>query len=109
MLFRSWTGGQYGVGERMSIRHTRAMLRAALEGDLAGVENVVHPEFGLRIPQACPDVPAEVLDPRSTWQDPKAYDATARDLTRRFEENFKQFEAYVGEDVKAAGIYSKAA
>jgi phosphoenolpyruvate carboxykinase (ATP) len=104
-----WTGGQYGVGERMSIRHTRAMLRAALEGDLAGVENVVHPEFGLRIPQACPDVPAEVLDPRSTWQDPKAYDATARDLTRRFEENFKQFEAYVGEDVKAAGIYSKAA
>ena len=87
----------------------RAMLRAALDGQLADAENAVHPQFGLRVPQACPDVPAEVLDPRSTWQDPKAYDATATDLTRRFEANFKQFEDYVGEDVKAAGIYSKAA
>ncbi|MDF2095901.1 phosphoenolpyruvate carboxykinase [Aquibaculum arenosum] len=104
-----WTGGQYGVGQRMSIRHTRAMLRAALDGSLAGVESVVHPQFGLRVPTACPEVPAEVLDPRRTWQDAAAYDSTAHELTKRFEQNFKQFEAYVDDPVKAAGIYAKAA
>jgi len=104
-----WTGGQYGVGRRMAIRHTRAMLRAALDGSLAGVESAVHPHFGLRVPRACPEVPTEVLDPKSTWGDPQAYESTASELTRRFEQNFKQFEPYVDEQVKAAGIYGKAA
>ena len=103
-----WTGGQYGVGSRMKIAHTRAMVNAALAGQLAEVSTVEHPDFGLLVPSACPDVPAEVLNPKSTWRDKGAYDRTAAELTKRFEVNFKQFEPYVGEEVKAAGIYAAA-
>ena len=103
-----WTGGAYGVGERMAIVHTRAMLRAALDGRLAEVATTRHPDFGLEIPAACPEVPEGVLDPKGTWADKQAYDQTARELTRRFEANFKQFEPYVDAGVKAAGIYSAA-
>ncbi len=103
-----WTGGTYGVGERMKIGHTRAMIRAALDGRLAEVSTVRHPDFGLLIPESCPEVPQDVLDPKSTWGDKLAYDRTARDLTQRFEANFKQFESYVADDVKAAGIYAAA-
>ncbi len=103
-----WSGGAYGVGERMSIAHTRAMVRAALSGGLTDVPTLQHPQFGLLVPEACPEVPEGVLDPRTTWQDKKAYDQTARELTKRFETNFKQFEAYVGDEVKAAGIYHAA-
>ncbi len=106
LINTGWTGGRYGVGERMKIAHTRAMVRAALEGQLSGVGTVRHPDFGLAIPQSCPEVPPEVLDPKSTWSDKVAYDQTARELTKRFEVNFRQFEAYVGEEVKAAGIYA---
>ena len=103
-----WTGGAYGVGQRMAIALTRAMVRAALDGRLTEVATTRHPDFGLAIPQACPEVPDTVLDPKNTWADKSAYDQTARELTRRFEVNFKQFESYVGEEVKAAGIYSAA-
>jgi phosphoenolpyruvate carboxykinase (ATP) len=103
-----WSGGAYGVGSRMKIAHTRAMVRAALEGDLNSVEGRVHPVFGLMVPGSCPRVPSEVLDPRATWSDKQAYDATARELSQRFEVNFKPFEAYVGDEVKAAGIYAAA-
>ncbi|MEX0921615.1 MAG: phosphoenolpyruvate carboxykinase [Rhodovibrionaceae bacterium] len=103
-----WTGGQYGVGSRMKIAHTRAMVNAALAGQLSGVSTVQHPDFGLLVPSACPDVPAEVLNPKSTWRDKTAYDRTAAELTKRFEVNFKQFESYVGDEVKAAGIYAAA-
>ncbi len=103
-----WTGGAYGVGQRMEIAHTRAMVRAALDGKLTQVSTVVHPDFGLQIPEACPDVPEGVLNPRSTWADPAAYDQTAREVTRRFEANFKQFEAHVDEGVRAAGIHAAA-
>jgi len=103
-----WTGGAYGVGQRMAIAHTRAMVRAALDGRLAEVPTAEHPDFGLLFPASCPDVPASVLDPRSTWPDKRAYDQTARELTRRFESNFKQFEAYVDESVRAAGIHAAA-
>jgi len=99
-----WTGGQYGVGHRMEIAHTRAMVRAALAGSLGEVPLRAHPDFGMLVPQACPEVPAEVLDPKATWCDKSAYDRTARELTKRFEVNFKQFEPYVGEAVKAAAI-----
>ena len=103
-----WTGGAYGVGERMKIAYTRAMVRAALDGKLAEVATRKHPDFGLLIPQDCPEVPQAVLDPKSTWSDKGAYDQTAQELTKRFEVNFKQFEPYVGDAVKAAGIKAAA-
>ena len=99
-----WSGGAYGVGSRMSIRHTRALLRAALDGSLARVEFHREPFFGLMIPANVPDVPSEVLDPRQSWADKAAYDATARDLVSRFEANFAAFVDYVGEDVRAVAL-----
>ncbi|WP_259781316.1 phosphoenolpyruvate carboxykinase [Aestuariispira ectoiniformans] len=101
-----WSGGAYGTGKRMSIHHTRAMVRAALDGRLASIAKVKDENFGLNIPEMCPDVPKEVLLPKTTWNDATAYDQTARDLRGRFEQNFKQFESHVTEDVKKAGIYA---
>lgn len=103
-----WSGGGYGVGERMKIAYTRAMLNAALDGRLGQVEVSPDPNFGVLVPQACPDVPGEVLNPRNTWSDGGAYDTQARDLTQRFESNFKQFEEHVGDAVKAAAIRAAA-
>ena len=82
-----WSGGPYGTGERMCLPHTRAMLRAALDG-LAGVPMRTHPLFGLAIPTRCPGVPDEVLDPRATWADGAAYDQAARAVAERFAANF---------------------
>src|SRR3546814_993434 len=79
----------------MKIAYTRAMVRAALGGGFSGIGVAKHPQFGLLMPESCPNVPSEVLNPRNTWRDKKAYDLTARDLTQRFEANFKQFETYV--------------
>jgi phosphoenolpyruvate carboxykinase (ATP) len=97
-----WSGGPYGTGKRMSIRHTRAMIRAILNGSLAEVETAPDPVFGVHVPASCPDVPAEVLTPRNTWADKEAYDAKARDLARRFNENFKKYESGVSAQVRAA-------
>jgi phosphoenolpyruvate carboxykinase (ATP) len=98
-----WTGGPYGEGKRMSIAHTRAILRAILEGRLEGVPTDPDPVFGLGIPRECPDVPREVLTPRATWESPAAYDAKARELAGRFAENFKAFAAQAGAGIAAAG------
>ena len=103
-----WSGGGYGEGQRMKIAHTRAMLNAALKGDFDGVELKADPNFGVLVPQACPNVPIEVLNPRNTWADGGAYDAQARDLTQRFENNFQQFEGHVDDQVKAAAIRAAA-
>ena len=103
-----WSGGGYGVGARMAIAHTRAMVRAALDGRLAEVATAPDPHFGLNVPESCPEVPGEVLNPRNTWADPAAYDQTAREVARRFEANFKQFEPHVDARVKAAGIRAAA-
>jgi len=103
-----WSGGGYGAGERMRIAHTRAMVNAALDGRLDGVEFAPDPNFGVLVPSACPDVPADVLAPRNTWSDGAAYDEQALDLTRRFEQNFKQFETHVADGVKAAAIHAAA-
>ena len=103
-----WSGGAYGVGERMKIAHTRAMVRAALNGSLAKVATTADPNFGLAVPDACPDVPGEVLNPKSTWSDKKAYDQMAREVAGRFERNFTQFEPYVDDKVKAAAIRAAA-
>ncbi len=99
-----WSGGAYGIGSRMSIRHTRALLTAALDGSLARVAFRREPVFGLQIPVSVPGVPTEVLDPRASWADKAAYDATARDLVGRFERNFATFAEYVGEDVRAVAL-----
>ncbi len=96
-----WSGGKFGVGKRMSIKHSRALVSAALNGDLDKVEFVTEPAFGLHIPVSCPGVPAEVLNPRNAWADKEAYDRQAADLAARFEKNFEQFDA--PEAVRAAG------
>jgi phosphoenolpyruvate carboxykinase (ATP) len=98
-----WSGGAYGVGRRMEIAHTRAMIRAALSGALDRVAYEKDPIFNLEIPKSCPDVPSSVLRPRDTWVDGAAYDAQARKLARMFRDNFKIFEASVDADVLAAG------
>jgi phosphoenolpyruvate carboxykinase (ATP) len=98
-----WTGGRYGVGHRMDIAHTRQMVRAALDGKLDGAPTITDPIFGLEVPTAVPDVPAEVLQPRATWADAEAYDAQARQLAAMFVENFRQYESGVAPSVRSAG------
>jgi phosphoenolpyruvate carboxykinase (ATP) len=98
-----WTGGPYGVGRRVSIAHTRAMIRAALGGALDEVPCERDPVFNLDVPVSCPDVPAAVLRPRDTWADPSAYDAAAARLAGMFAENFQAFAAGVTPAVAAAG------
>ena len=107
LLNTGWTGGGYGVGRRMPIRATRALLEAALDGRLEGVSMAVDPVFGLRVPRACADVEPDLLDPRSTWADGRAYDEVARGLAGRFEDNFARFAPYVGTPVRAAGIHAR--
>ncbi|MGF1474229.1 MAG: phosphoenolpyruvate carboxykinase (ATP) [Geminicoccaceae bacterium] len=104
LLNTGWTGGGYGVGERISLKATRAMLTAALDGRLANVPMAPDPSFGLMVPSACPDIDGSVLAAKGTWTDPCSYDAKAREVARRFETNFKQFEAHVGREVLSAGI-----
>jgi phosphoenolpyruvate carboxykinase (ATP) len=99
-----WSGGPYGVGKRMAIAYTRAMINAALEGKLDGVEFAKEPFFGLAIPASVPDVPSEVLNPRNAWPDTAAYDAQAKKLAGLFFENFKAFEAQASDGVKAVAI-----
>jgi phosphoenolpyruvate carboxykinase (ATP) len=98
-----WTGGPYGVGSRMKISHTRAMIRAALSGALDSVPYETDTTFNLDVPKSCPGVPPEVLRPRNTWADQNAYDDQARRLARMFADNFKMFETDAASDVKAAG------
>ena len=98
-----WTGGPYGVGSRMKLPLTRAMLTAALEGQLDNVEYRKHDIFNIDIPTSCPGVPDSVLDARTTWSDRAAYDAQAKKLATMFTDNFKTFEKDVDAAVKAAG------
>ncbi|MEZ4633326.1 MAG: phosphoenolpyruvate carboxykinase [Deinococcales bacterium] len=105
LINTGWTGGPYGVGSRMRLSYTRAMLRAALDGELNDVPMVTHPVFGLNIPAHCSGVPSEILDPRNTWLDKEGYDAQTKKLAEMFKKNFKQFEASVSETVIKAGPY----
>jgi len=99
MLNTGWVGGPYGVGERMSIAHTRAIVRAVLNGDLRGVTTHVDPVFGLHIPNRVPGVPREVLDTRDSWPNPEDYDRQAVKLRAMFEANIKN----VGKSASSAG------
>jgi phosphoenolpyruvate carboxykinase (ATP) len=98
-----WTGGPYGVGHRMSLKHTRAMIRAALSGELDNVPTRREPVFGLEVPQHVSGVPDQVLDPRKTWKDAGAYDVQAQTLTGLFRKNFEQFADAVPAAVREAG------
>jgi phosphoenolpyruvate carboxykinase (ATP) len=98
-----WTGGPYGTGQRMNINHTRVMVRAALNGELEGVPTTVDSIFGVEVPTTVPGVPTEVLQPRGTWADGKAYDRQAAELARMFEANFEQYADGVGASVRDAG------
>lgn len=98
-----WTGGPYGIGSRMKIRYTRAMLTAALEGKLDNVEYINDPFFNLMVPQTCPDVPAEVLNPKNTWAEKNAYDKQAKKLANMFVGNFNEYEEGTSEEIKNAG------
>jgi phosphoenolpyruvate carboxykinase (ATP) len=97
-----WVGGPFGIGHRMSLPHTRALLTAALSGKLSHVEFAEHPVFRVQVPRSCPELPAEVLDPRSQWPSPNDYDRAARDLAARFQKNFEKFPG-VREEIRDAG------
>jgi phosphoenolpyruvate carboxykinase (ATP) len=96
-----WTGGPYGVGKRISIRYTRAMVTAAINGDLDNVSYTIDPIFNVAVPDSCPNVPAEILKPRQLWTDKEAYDRTARMLAGRFAKNFASFEGMPESIIKA--------
>ena len=98
-----WTGGAYGTGKRMALPATRAMIRAALNGELAKVETREDPVFGFQVPTSCPGVSPELLDPRGTWSDRDAYDVQAKKLAAMFDESFQQFSGLVSDEVRAAG------
>lgn len=99
LINTGWTGGPYGVGSRMKLKYTRAMITAALEGKLKDVDFEKHPIFGLQVPQSCDNVPSEVLNPKGTWKNQKAYDIQASELAVSFRENFAKFEEYANEEI----------
>jgi phosphoenolpyruvate carboxykinase (ATP) len=97
-----WTGGPYGVGNRMKLSHTRAMINAALNGELDTAEYVKDPVFGVKVPTSVPGVPNDILNPRNTWSDKEAYDAQARKLAAMFVKNFDQFASQTPANILAA-------
>lgn len=103
LINTGWSGGPYGEGERIQLGFTRAMVRAALAGDLGSVEMRQDPNFGVDVPLECPGVPARALNPRATWSDPKAYDRQAQKLVSLFKENFEEFNSVVSAEVREAG------
>jgi phosphoenolpyruvate carboxykinase (ATP) len=103
LLNTGWVGGPYGVGKRISIRYTRALLNAALNGDLLNVEYCTDPIFGFQYPKTCPGVPDSVLNPAASWPSPDAYMKRYRGLASRFVDNFKKFQEQASDEVILAG------
>ncbi|WP_345226415.1 phosphoenolpyruvate carboxykinase (ATP) [Hymenobacter koreensis] len=101
LINTGWSGGSYGVGSRMKLPYTRAMITAALEGKLNDVEFVKHPIFGVEVPASVPGVPTEILDPRNTWSDKEGYDKTAASLAEKFVNNFKKYADFANEEILA--------
>ncbi len=102
LINTGWSGGAYGVGSRMKLKYTRAMIKAAMSGELDHVDYVSHKVFGLSYPTSCPDVPSGLLDARSTWANGNEYDSTANKLADLFDANFKKFSKGVSEEIIAA-------
>jgi phosphoenolpyruvate carboxykinase (ATP) len=98
-----WVGGPYGIGKRISIRYTRALLNAALTGKLDNAKYKKDPIFGFEVPNSCPDVPADVLDPSSSWPNKKEYDKRYGDLAMRFKQNFEKFKDGLPDEIIGAG------
>ena len=103
LINTGWSGGPFGVGARMKLSYTRAIVDAIHTGALDGVETVEDPTFGFAVPTSCPEVPSELLNPRNTWADKDKYDATARKLAGLFVANFKTYEDGASEEIRKAG------
>lgn len=101
LINTGWTGGPYGVGSRMKLKFTRAMITAALNGELNNVAYENHKVFGIAIPQSCSNVPNEILNPRNTWEDPNLYDKKAVELAQMFKSNFAKFEEFANTEIMA--------
>lgn len=97
-----WSGGAYGTGSRMSLKYTRAMITAAMNGELTGVEYAPHSVFGVLVPQSVPGVPAGILNPRDTWSDKEAYDKKANELAQLFVKNFDKYASQASDDILSA-------
>jgi phosphoenolpyruvate carboxykinase (ATP) len=102
LINTGWSGGAYGVGSRMKLKFTRAMITAALNGQLNNVQFENHPVFGLAMPATCPEVPTEILNPRNTWADANAYDTKANDLANKFVNNFNKYASQANEEIMSA-------
>ena len=98
-----WSGGPYGVGQRMSLSHTRQIVDAIHGGELHAAPTQRDPVFGFEVPSACAELPADLLWPRDTWSDRESYDSSARRLADLFHQNFKQYEGGCSEAIRAAG------
>jgi phosphoenolpyruvate carboxykinase (ATP) len=101
LINTGWTGGPYGTGNRMKLKYTRAMITAALNGELDTVDYKKHVVFGIAIPQTCPEVPSEILNPRTTWKDKDLYDVKAVELAEKFKANFAKFEEFANAEIMA--------
>jgi len=102
LINTGWSGGSYGIGTRIKLHITRAIINAVLKGKLDGVEYQNHPVFGIAMPKSCPNVPANILDPRNTWPDKLDYDEKAKLLAKKFVENFSKYESAVSQEIKLA-------
>ena len=102
LINTGWSGGAYGTGSRIKLKYTRAMISAALNGDLDEVEYQNHPIFGLQMPKSCLNVPIELLNPKNTWEDGNLYDEKANELAKAFKINFEQFADYANEEILEA-------
>ena len=102
LINTGWSGGAYGVGSRMKLKYTRAMLNAAMDGKLDNVAFEMHPVFGVSMPTECPEVPSELLNPRNTWEDKAGYDTSANELAQLFNANFEKYAAGVSDEILEA-------
>ena len=101
LINTGWTGGPYGVGSRIKLKYTRAMISAALEGVLDNVGYRKHSIFGAEIPLTCPNVPSEILSPKETWKDDKAFYEKANELVEKFQKNFDKYREHSNEEILA--------